>query len=43
MIAADILISASPAAVSPTLGLLGWLDTQLDWVGRILPVTPSPL
>jgi hypothetical protein len=28
--------------VSPTLGLLGWLDERVDWVRRILPFAPSP-
>lgn len=43
LLRADTLISDPPAAVSPTLGLLGWLDQRLDWVKRILPFAPSPL
>lgn len=43
LLPADTLLSAPPTAVSPTLGLLGWLDDQLDWVRRILPFMPSPL
>jgi hypothetical protein len=43
LVRADTLISAPPAAVSPTLSLLGWLDERLDWVSRILPFAPAPL
>jgi hypothetical protein len=35
----DTLIQRPPAAVSPTLSLLGWLDERLDWVRRLLPFT----
>ena len=43
LVAADTLISDPPAVISPTLGMLGWLDERLDWVKRILPFTPNPL
>ncbi len=43
LLPADTLLSNPPTAVSPTLGLLGWLDDRLDWVRRILPFMPSPL
>ena len=36
-LAADTLITNPPAAISPTLSLLGWLDERIDWVRRILP------
>lgn len=37
VLATDTLIARPPAAIGPTLGLLGWLDERLDWVGRFLP------
>jgi hypothetical protein len=37
LVRADTLISDPPAAISPTLSLLGWLDERIDWVRRILP------
>ena len=37
VLAADTLITNPPAAISPTLSLLGWLDERIDWVRRILP------
>jgi hypothetical protein len=40
---ADTLLSAPPAAVTQTLGLLGWLDERLDWVKALLPFVPNPL
>jgi len=40
---ADTLVSRPPAAVTSSLGLLGWLDDQLDWVSRFLPFVHSPL
>jgi hypothetical protein len=43
LIAADTLIRDPPAALTPTLALLGWLDERLDWTKRILPFTPNPL
>jgi hypothetical protein len=42
LVRADTLISAPPAAVSPTLSLLGWLDERVDWVRRLLPFAPAP-
>jgi hypothetical protein len=39
VLAADTLITDPPAAISPTLSLLGWLDERIDWVRRILPFT----
>ena len=38
VLAADTLITNPPAAISPTLSLLGWLDERIDWVRRILPL-----
>jgi hypothetical protein len=43
LLRADTLLLDPPAAVSPTLSLLGWLDERIDWVRRILPFVPSPL
>ncbi len=43
LLRADTLLSDPPAAVSPTLGLLAWLDDRLDWVRRTLPFLPAPL
>ena len=43
LVAADTLVSKPPAVISPTLGMLGWLDERLDWVKRILPFAPNPL
>jgi hypothetical protein len=43
ILAADSLIGDPPAAVSNTLGLLGWLDQRIDWVRLALPFLPSPL
>jgi hypothetical protein len=43
LVAADTLISDPPAVISPTLGMLGWLDERLDWVKRVLPFVPNPL
>jgi hypothetical protein len=42
LVRADTLISDPPAAVSPTLSLLGWLDQRIDWVRRILPFAAAP-
>lgn len=33
----DTLLTRPPAAVTSTLGLLGWLDERVDWVRRLLP------
>jgi hypothetical protein len=43
LLRADTLLSNPPAAVSSTLGLLGWLDQRLDWVKMIFPLVPNPL
>jgi hypothetical protein len=43
LLAADTLIKDPPAALTPTLALLGWLDERLDWTKRILPFAPNPL
>lgn len=40
---ADTLMSHPPAAITSSLGLLGWLDERLDWVSRFLPFVHSPL
>ena len=43
LIASETLLNDPPAAISNTLGLLGWLDERLDWINRILPFMPNPL
>jgi len=43
LLKADTLLSAPPASVSNTLGLLGWLDDRIDWVTKFLPFVHSPL
>jgi hypothetical protein len=43
LVAADTLLTDPPAALTPTLALLGWLDERLDWTKRILPFIPNPL
>jgi hypothetical protein len=43
LVQADTLISDPPAAISPTLSLLGWLDERIDWLRRIVPFAPAPL
>lgn len=43
LVRADTLISDPPAAITSSLGLLGWLDDRLDWVTRFLPFVRSPL
>jgi hypothetical protein len=42
LVRADTLISDPPAAISPTLALLGWLDERVDWVRRIVPFAATP-
>ena len=42
LLRADTLLSGPPASVTSSLGLLGWLDEQLDWVTRFLPFVRLP-
>ncbi len=43
LLKADTLLGDPPESITNSLGLLGWLDEQVDWVTTFLPFVRSPL